>query len=248
MGTETLSQAERADLLATFEGLRVTDVTDGLDYNGFHDIGQMRSDIRPLYRDIEDFSHRVVGFAHTIRYHPTNKRRDLPRPDEIDLDFEEVPQWAGEWWGNYCPGPSDVRDGDVIVAEAHDLPVGIFGSMNGLELVTEGAVGLVTNGGPRDTDEVIKQDIPMYGVDVNKPIPPGRVEFDAEQVPVNVGGVKVEPEDVVVADGDGVVVVPLEHAEDVARAARQVQKADQEHRRQYYEEAGLEPDFTLEQP
>ena len=246
--TTRLSREERAELLDLYEGLRVADVTDGLDYNGFHESGQMKNGIKPLYRDEETFSHRFIGFAHTIRYHPTNKRRELPEPDEMQLDFEEVPAWAGQWWGEHVPGPSNIREGDAVIVEAHDIEVGIIGSMNGLEMVTEGAVGVVTNGGPRDTDEVIKQDIPMYGADVNKPIPPGRVEFDAEQVPVNVGGTKVEPDDIVVADGDGVVVVPLEHAENVAKAARQVQVADQQARREYYEEVGLEPDFTLEQP
>lgn len=246
--SERLSQTEREELLDLYEGLRVADVTDGLDYNAFHDIGQMSTDIRPIYRDEETFSHRFIGFAHTVRYHPTNKRRELPEPDELDLDFEGVPDWAGQWWGEHSPGPSDIRENDAMIIEAHGLDVGIIGSENAFGWTLEGANGVVTNGGPRDTDEVIKQDIPMYSKAVNKPIPPGRVEKDAEQVPVNVGGTKVEPDDIVVADGDGVVVVPLEVAEDVAKAARLVQKADQERRREYYDEAGLEPDFTLEQP
>lgn len=245
MSSDRLSRDERDALLEQYEGLRVADVTDGLDYNGFHDSGQMDNGIRPLYRDREQFSHRCVGFAHTIRYHPTNKRRGLPEPDELEREFEQVPEWAGNWWENHSPGPSDIREDDVIVLEAHGLDVGILGSENELQMYNEGATGVVTNGGPRDTDEVIKEGIPTYCRDVNKSIPPGRVEFDAEQVPVNVGGVKVEPEDIVVADGDGVVVVPLEHAEAVADAARRVKQADQEIRRERYERAGLEPDFTL---
>jgi regulator of RNase E activity RraA len=50
----------------------------------------------------------------------------------------------------------------------------------------------------------------------------------------------------VVADGDGVVVVPLEVAEDVGHVANRIQSEDQETRREYYEDAGLDPDFTLE--
>jgi len=247
MSHQTLSPAEREELLDMFEGLRVTDVTDGLDYNGFHDIGRMNREIRPLNRDIDEFSHRFVGFAHTVRFHSTNRRRDLPAPDE--LDYETFDEWKGDWYGELAPGPHTDRidENDAVVIEGHDLDVGFIGSNNILSWFNAGAVGVVTNGGARDTDEIIKQGHPVYTPDINKTIRPGRLEFDAEQMPVNVGGVKVEPDDVVVADGDGVVVVPLEHAEGVARAAQQVQAADQETRREYYEEAGLEPDFTLEQ-
>ena len=66
----------------------------------------------------------------------------------------------------------------------------------------------MTNGGARDTDELIKQRTPVYSRYISRTIRPGRVELDAVQVPVNVGGALVNPGDVVVADGDGVVVVP----------------------------------------
>lgn len=241
-----LSSDERQELLDMYDGLRVADVVDGLDYHGFHDVNQMSSDVAPLYRDIDGFSHQITGFAYTVRYLPTNKRRELPNPAE--LDFETSSEWAWDWWDDYSPDPStdDIREDDVLVVEAHDLSVGILGSMNLLTAVDAGAVGVVTDGGPRDTDEVIKQGIPVYSTGTNKTIPPGRVELDAEQVPVSVGGCQVRPADIVVADGDGVVVVPIEYAEEVAETARGVLEIDQKHRRDYYEKVGLEPDFTLE--
>lgn len=238
-----LSEAERREILEIYEDLRVTDVTDGLDFHGFgYDLNQMSRDIGPLYRDMESFDHRIVGFAHTMRFLPTNRRRELP--DE--LGFETVTAWRDEWYEERSGGPSDIRDHDVIVCEAHQIPVGIIGSANALGWVAEGAVGVVTNGGPRDTDELIKEEIPTYSKTINKPIIPGRTEFDDSQIPVNVGGCLVRPEDVIVADGDGVVVVPIEFAERVGNAARAEQEADQETRRELYEKAGLEPDFTLE--
>jgi regulator of RNase E activity RraA len=63
--------------------------------------------------------------------------------------------------------------------------------------------------------------------------------------PVTVGGVLVRPGDVVVADGDGAVVVPREHAEAVARAARAVLEADKAARRKLYQKLGLPPDPTV---
>ena len=239
-----LTDGEREALVDLYADLRVTDVTDGLDFHGFgYDLNQLSPDIRPLYRDTDAFSHRIVGFAHTMRFLPTNRRRELP----AELGFESVSAWRDEWYGELSGGPTDIRTHDVIVCAAHEIPVGIIGSANALGWVADGAVGVVTDGGPRDTDELILQDIPTYSRTINKPIIPGRTEFDAEQIPVNVGGAQVRPDDVIVADGDGVVVVPIEHAEAVGEAARREQADDQETRRRLYERAGLEPDFTLEQ-
>ncbi len=239
-----LDSTERDELLDLFDGLRVTDVTDGMDFLGFHDQNRLDRDIRPLHRDPSTFAHRFVGFANTIRFHPTNRRRDLPATTE--RDFESTTAWRDRWYTEHSGEPEDVREGDVVVVEAHNIDVGIIGSMNSLVWKADGAVGVVTNGGPRDTDEIIKQEIPVYAKGVNKPIIPGRCEVDDTLVPVNVGGATIRPDDVLVADGDGVVVVPVEHARDVAEAARREQRDDQEKRRALYDEVGLEPDFTLE--
>ena len=55
----------------------------------------------------------------------------------------------------------------------------------------------------------------------------------------------VRPGDVIVADGDGVVVVPREPAAAVARVAHEILKTDQEARRKLYQKLGLPPDRTL---
>lgn len=246
-----LSDDRRAELVELYEGLRVTDVVDALDFHGYgHGLNKLDKGIGPLYRDVEHFSHRLMGFAHTIRFLPTNRRRELPDDPsfETEAEFQEAFEWRNEWYGELHDEPDDeIREHDVIVVEAHNIDAGIVGSMNSLSWYAAGANGVITNGGPRDTDEIVKQGIPVYARDVNKGIIPGRCEVDRLQVPVNVGGCQVRPEDVLVADGDGVVVVPIEVAEDVAEAARVEQADDQEARRQLYEEVGLEPDFTLEQ-
>jgi len=242
--THPLSDEERDEFVDLYEGLRVADVVDGLDYNGYHDIGQVTDEIDPLYRDTEEFSHRVVGFANTVRYLPTNTPRDLPRPSELDNDT--FADWEGEWYGDLSGGPEEVREHDVVVMEATGIDVGNIGSDNAFGWYNEGAAGVVTNGGVRDTDEIIKQGIPTYNKQISKPIIPGRDEFADNGVPVNLDGTRVEPGDVVVADGDGVVVVPLDVAREVGEAANRVQREDQERRRAHYEEADMDHDFTLE--
>jgi regulator of RNase E activity RraA len=63
--------------------------------------------------------------------------------------------------------------------------------------------------------------------------------------PVVVGGVLINPGDVIVADGDGVIVVPRAFAERVAVAARKVLDGDKAGRLNLYKQAGRKPDQTV---
>jgi regulator of RNase E activity RraA len=66
------------------------------------------------------------------------------------------------------------------------------------------------------------------------------------QVPIACGGVQVRPGDIVGCDDDGVIVVPLEVAEEVAVHARAVLLADMRGRSRLYEELGMTPDETVD--
>ncbi|MCK4747898.1 MAG: hypothetical protein KAT15_12700, partial [Bacteroidales bacterium] len=68
------SDDARQEILDLYKDLRLTDVLDGMDLIGLQDIGLMDNDIRPLWRDVDDFSHRIVGFSVTVRYVPTDVR------------------------------------------------------------------------------------------------------------------------------------------------------------------------------
>ena len=107
------------------------------------------------------------------------------------------------------------------------------------------AVGIVTSGGARDTDEIIKEQVPLYYAGPGRGIRPGRNEVESVNRPITCGGVLVRPGDVIVADGDGVVVVPREPAAAVAKVAHEILKTDQEARRKLYDKLGLHPDRTL---
>ena len=253
-----LSADERAALRRRFAGLRVTDVVDALDavgyrdrgqYSGYFDRLQMDRDVRPLFRDDDEFSHRAVGLAHTVRLHPTNGLRKSDRPSR-EASVDDFDDWKRAWYDDVSAAPRQrtIRDGDLIVIEAHETDVGYIGSQNMLGWVAAGAVGVVTNGGCRDTDELLRQGHPVYSKYVTKTNRPGRLETDATNVPVNVGGTLVRPEDVVVADGDGVAVVPLELADDVVDVAEDIRSDDQRAREGYYERLGMEKDGTLERP
>jgi len=231
---------DREALIGLYRGLRVSDVCDGMDAVGLIDRGCMSRHIRPLYRDIEEFSHRITGPALTVRYVPTN--REVP-----NMPIEEFDEWVGQWYREVSPERyrESIRPGDVLVIDAAEQDVGFIGSNNCLAWMNAGAVGVVTNGGARDTDELIKQKCPVYSRYVSRGFKPGRLELDAIEIPVNCGGVLVRPGDMVVADGDGVIVVPAEKAEAVAAYARKTLEGDKRGRRKLYEQRGLPPDSTV---
>jgi regulator of RNase E activity RraA len=106
-------------------------------------------------------------------------------------------------------------------------------------------VGVVTDATARDLDEIETEGVPLYFRRPGRGIRPGRNELESVNRPVVCGGVLVMPGDVVVADGDGVIVVPRAHAEDVARYAHKIIEADKAGRRDLYQKAGLAPDPSV---
>ena len=203
----------------------------------------MDKQIRPLWRDREAFAHRIVGIAHTVRFVPTNKRAP------VFPTVEEHNRWKREWYSQLAQGPrsDEIREGDVLVIDAAGIEdCGFIGSSNSLGWMAAGVRGAVTNGGARDTDEVVKQGFPVYCPGVSRGIRPGRLELESTNRPVTVGGVFVRPGDVIVADGDGVIVVPWEKARAVAEVAAAVQAGDAAGRRKRYEQLGMPLDFTVE--
>jgi len=226
-------------LLALFEGLRVADVADGMDRAGLQNIGLMSAEIRPLWRDCQHFTHRFIGVAVTARYVPTNK------PPSGRRTTEEFDQWVGQWYAKLSPEPfvSLIREGTALVID--DAESADVGSNNIMGWKLRGCLGVVTGATARDTDEIAAQRVPLYFKRPGRGIRPGRNEIESVNRPIVVGGVLVMPGDVIVADGDGVVVVPRRHAEEVAQYARATLDGDKAGRRRLYEKLGLPPDDSV---
>ena len=243
ISTPVYSQEEDEKLLKLFEGLRVADVCDGMDKAGLQNIGLVSAEIRPLWRDTQKFTHRIVGIAVTARYVPTNK------PPIGRKETAEFNQAVGQWYRELSPEPFVplLRKGSVLVIEdALGADVGSIGSNNILAWKLRGCVGVVTNATARDTDEIITQRVPLYYRQPGRGIRPGRNQIESVNRPVVIGGALVVPGDVVVADGDGVIVVPRQHAEEVAQYARQILEGDKAGRRRLYEKLGMPPDASVE--
>ncbi len=238
---KTYTQEEDDRILRLYEPLRVADVSDGMDIVGLQDVGLMEPAMKALWKNTEDFSHRFVGIAVTARYVPTNRRAGR-------MPVEEYKKWEGWWYNQLSPEPfvSLLRRGSVIVIDGtQDGDTGTIGSNNILVWKLRGAVGVITTGGARDTDEIIKQKVPVYLKQVGRGIRPGRNEIESVNKPITCAGVLVRPGDVVVADGDGVIVVPREHAEEVAKAAMVILEGDKASRRKLYEKLGMPVDKTV---
>ena len=242
IATSVFNADEDNRLLAQFAGLRVADVCDGMDAVGLQNIGLMDAEIRPLWRDTEKFSHRFIGIAVTARYMPTQ------RPPAGKMQTEDYDKWVGEWYSKKSSEPfvALLRPGSALVIEdASEADVGSIGSNNIMTWKLRGCVGVVTSATARDTDEIITEKVPLYFRRPGRGIRPGRNEIESVNRPIVCGGVSVMPGDVIVADGDGVLVVPRARATEVAAYAKKILDGDKAARRKLYEKLGLPPDDSV---
>lgn len=239
--SKTYSAEDDARILDLYKNLRVADVSDGLDMAGLPGTGLVIPEIHACWTDPVNFKHVIRGIAVTVRYVPTQKPA-LPAKGE---DFSK---WEGNFYNSYSSEAFTplIRKGTLIVIDdVEDRDIGSIGSNNILNWFRLGAVGVVTDAGARDTDEVELEGVPLYLRKKGRGIRPGRNELESVNRPVTIGGVLVCPGDVVVADGDGVVVVPRAVAEQVAKFANEILLKDKAGRKSLYESIGKQLDRTV---
>jgi 4-hydroxy-4-methyl-2-oxoglutarate aldolase len=239
--TAVYSSQEDSEILSLYQGLRVADVSDGMDMVGLGNTGLVDASIHAAWKDPDSLKHQFHGIALTVRYVPSN----LPdQPDKLK-DFKE---WEGNFYYRYSSEPftSIIKAGHVIVIDdVEEGDIGTIGSCNILSWYQKGAVGVITDAKARDTDEIAKEFVPLYFRGTGRGIRPGRNMIESVNLPVSIGGVLVSPGDIVVADGDGVVVVPRRVAKQVALYAREILEKDKESRLHLYRSLGLPLDQTV---
>src|SRR5476649_1268950 len=146
----------------------------------------------------------LVGEAFTLRYMPA--REDLNKL-EVFRDRSHPQRKAVE----------DCPPGAVLVMDSRkDARAASAGSILVTRLMKRGVAGVVTDGGFRDAPEIAKLAIPAYH---NRPSAPTNLTLhQAIEIngPIGCGDVAVFPGDVVVGDGDGVVILPAHLAEELA--------------------------------
>ena len=148
---------------------------------------------------------RLLGYAFTVRYVPLREDVRDARAGQENAQRRAV---------------EEIGPGEVLVIEARgETGAGTIGDILAARVQARGGAGVVTDGGLRDTAAVAGLSIPTYFAG-SHPAVLGARHYPLEvNVPVACGGALVLPGDVLVGDADGVVVVPAQLAEEVARGA-----------------------------
>ncbi|WP_106804512.1 RraA family protein [Pseudomonas sp. S5D5] len=190
-------------LVALFEGLDTPGVSDAMDKLGL--AGQCLG-IAPL----DNYPGTVVGPAFTVQYVPAS----MP-PGSVG-DFIE-----------------DVLPGDVVViANAGRTDCTVWGDIMTQYAGSRGIAATVIDGVCRDVSKALGDSYPLFTRGRYMRTGKDRVQVLAVNQPVAISGARVCARDIVVADANGVLVVPRARAEEVARTARQIEAVESQIRAQ----------------
>jgi 4-hydroxy-4-methyl-2-oxoglutarate aldolase len=158
----------------------------------------MDPSIRPVYQDAT-----IAGYAVTVQA----------------VNVEVMPASPDDWYRGELQAVDALDDGDVMVVST------CRGSYWGELLATasryRGARGAVMDAYTRDTLALIEMRFPTFAAGISAADSLGRIDVEAVNVPIRCGGVLVDPGDLILADYDGVVVVPHRIADEVIGAAEE---------------------------
>jgi regulator of RNase E activity RraA len=164
---------------------------------------QFIQDVKPLRPRAES----MVGEAFTLRYMPA-------REDLNGIEVFKDPNHPQRKGVESCP------PGAVMVMDSRkDARAASAGSILVTRLMVRGVAGVVTDGGFRDAQEIAALDIPAYH---SRPSAPTNLTLNQAidlNVPIGCGDAPVFPGDVIVGDGDGVIVIPAGIADEIATEA-----------------------------
>lgn len=121
--------------------------------------------------------------------------------------------------------------GHVIVCQPHTRELALMGELSARTLQARGVLGYVVDGGSRDTDEVIEQGFPVFCSFLTPADIASRWLPDRFGEPVTIGAVTISTGDFVLGDRDGVVIIPLQAAEEVVTRTEEVVATESEMRR-----------------
>jgi regulator of RNase E activity RraA len=155
-------------------------------------------------RPLAERQPRIAGRAFTLRFVPA--REDLATPAS----------WASP--RSTRAAIEEMPDGCIATIDAMGVTeAGVFGDILAQRMQVRGVAGLVTDGAMRDKEGVLQTGLPVWCAGAAAPASVAGLTFVGWQEPIGCGGCAIYPGDVVVADGDGAVVIPAALADEVAR-------------------------------
>jgi regulator of RNase E activity RraA len=194
--------------LAALSGVSTATVTTVLLKQGLRNVW-MRGP-RPL----RPAQTRLIGRAFTLRFVPA--REDLATPES----------WSAPV--STRAAVEAMPEGCIAVVDAMGVTgAGIFGDILCARMAKRGVAGLVTDGAVRDVVGVLGTGLPVWCQGVAAPASVAALTFVAWQQPIGCGGVAVFPDDVIMVDDDGAVVIPRKLLSGVAEAAAEQERLEQ---------------------
>jgi len=192
------------EIIKAFRGITTASVADALWAEGVS--GHMTHEIKPF------FPAKIVGPAVTVREEPATDR--VPPTHALELIDHSAP-------------------GSVIVIAIDGFrEVAVWGGLMTAGAVVNGLEGAVLDGGVRDVEEIERDHhFPVFARSIIPATTVGRFKTVSANEPVNVGGVTVNPGDLIVGDRDGVVVVPTGLVEKVLKSALEIEEREREQTR-----------------
>jgi regulator of RNase E activity RraA len=191
------ASAEDRELVALFADLDTPGVSDALDKLGLH--GQALG-IAPL----ANYPHAIVGPAFTVKYVPAAV--------------------AAGTVGDFI---DDVAEGDIIVLDNDGrTDCTVWGDILTQYSGLRGIAGTIIDGVCRDVSKALDVGYPLFTAGRFMRTGKDRVQVESVNSTVAVGTVRVGARDIVVADANGVVIVPRGRAREVADAARQIEMVE----------------------
>ena len=197
MTRKSLADATKASL----QSVSVATLTTALFKRGCRN--QVIQNIQPLNAQTQN----MVGPAFTLRTIPA-------REDLNPLSVFENPNHPQRAAIEACP-----RGAVMVVDSRQDPRAASAGSILITRLMVRGAAGIVTDGGFRDSTEIARLDFPAYHQRASAPTNLTLHQAVDIDVPIGCGGAPVWPGDIVVGDGEAVVVVPADMVDEVAKEA-----------------------------
>lgn len=147
---------------------------------------------------------KMVGTAFTVRYRPCGVEK-----------------------GNIGDFMDDATPGQVFVIDNGGRPFTVWGDIMTVYAQKLGIAGTVIDGNCRDLPRILEVKFPIFTRGRFMVTGKDRVELDGVNIAVSISDVKVRPNDIVVGDDTGIVIVPLDKAEEVLKVAVEVEEKEQ---------------------